>query len=568
MNCPIRFPVPDWEQRPYQIAIREDLRKTLQTHRCVLVVAPPNAGKTVIFEEEIREALQDGKRVCVVVPSVALMEQTLARLLHLKPGIIWGDKTNGADRQLQVASVQSLATRLSKYEFDLVVVDEAHHCPAASWMKVLDRYKTSKVIGFTATPKRLDGKGLGLCGFTAIVRGPWVDALTPEYMAPYVYFAPSVPSLLGQPEGGDYTEKYLAAAGIEMGVLIGDAVKHYSENTPGKAGLVFCMSINDSKKTVDKFRAAGFSARHLDGDTSESERSAILMQYATGRINLICCCEVISEGFDVPNVDVVIQLRPTRSFALWMQQIGRGLRRDPSNPGKQLHIIDCAGNWYRFWAPCVDRRYGLDGKDSICELEEKIATKLCRCATCGFVGNSADGKCGQCGIESIYASAVRHGFMRRGLRWRDGDLVQVGGGVRTFASRRGESWRFQIAVDGNRWIKHGHKGASIDEICALLDRVNNHFCGYAPDSIDDWARAIEIQQRVNKTTYKKTKKEGVFILEHKGKTWRRRVNLNTPAAKVDSVLTKVNAYYEKTMPASKTEWKRVIKSILICERGY
>lgn len=392
-------------------------------HRAVLLVMPPNAGKTVVFLHVIRKALKCGERVCVVAPNVVLTQQTIDKFSHIDHGIIWADKTTGEDKQLQIASAPTLANRLDEYEFDLIVVDEAHHCAANTWKKILDRYNTARVLGVTATAKRLDGKGLDACGFTGLVRGPWIDSLTPQYMTPFRMWAPNVPELLDAPEGSDYKAADLAKHGIEMGVLIGDAVKHYTKHCAGKRALAFCMSIEDSKATVNRFARAGYKAAHMDGNTPHEERRALLDALNARRLDLISSCNVLGEGLDIPGVDVVIQLRPTRSYQMWLQQLGRGFRLDAENPDKLLDVIDCAGNYFRFWSPSVDRGYGLDGAPSL-DVERQQTQR--RCAECGLV-YMADGRgyCPECHAETAAAAAAD---TERRAVWRDGELVQVGGG--------------------------------------------------------------------------------------------------------------------------------------------
>lgn len=394
-------------------------------HRAVLLVMPPNAGKTVVFLHVIRKALKRGERVCVVAPNVVLTQQTIDKFSHIDHGIIWADKTTGKGKQLQIASAPTLANRLDEYDFDLIVVDEAHHCAANTWKKILERYSSARVLGVTATAKRLDGKGLDACGFTGLVRGPWIDSLTPQYMTPYRMWAPNVPELLDAPEGSDYKASDLAKHGIEMGVLIGDAVKHYTKHCAGKRALAFCMSIEDSKATVKRFARAGYKAAHMDGNTPHEERQRLLADLNARRLDLISSCNVLGEGLDIPGVDVVIQLRPTRSYQMWLQQLGRGFRLDAENPDKLLDVIDCAGNYFRFWSPSVDRGYGLDGAPSL-DVERQQTQR--RCAECGLV-YMADGRgyCPECHAET--AAAAAQDTERRAV-WRDGELVQVGGGGR------------------------------------------------------------------------------------------------------------------------------------------
>lgn len=415
--------------RQYQKKVARQIQSKWKSgHRSVLLVMPPNAGKTVVFLHIIKAALKKGQRVCVVAPNIVLTQQTIDKLEHMNPGIIWSNRKADYAAQLQVASAHTLANRLVLYQFDLLVIDEAHHCAADTWMKITEHYPEANILGVTATAKRMDGKGLDVCGFTDVVHGPWIDALTPEFMSPMRLWAPNVPALLDAPDGVDYKSADLEKHGIKMGVLIGDAVKHYSEHCKGKRALAFCMSIADSKDTVNKFKKAGYRAEHMDGNTPHEERQQMLADLNAKRIDLISSCNVLSEGLDIPGIDVVIQLRSTRSYQVYVQQIGRGLRQDESNPGKRLEVIDCAGNFYRLWHPAIDRKYGLDGVAQVDkETGERDATRK-RCPSCSLVDYPGDdGKCQGCGREYPASNGAKARHV-----WRDGELVTVGGGWKVF----------------------------------------------------------------------------------------------------------------------------------------
>ena len=550
--------------RPYQEMCRQEVAvKRALGHRCIVVVLPPNAGKTVIYEHEIRAALARGWRVCVAVPNKVLMVQTIEKMAHLEHGVIWGTKTKHPERRLQVASVMSLARRLKDYpHFDLIIMDEAHHCPAKSWMKLLSHYTQAQVLGLTATPKRPDGKGLDLCGFTEIVRGPWIDALTPEFMSEIRYWAPNVPLLLDAPQGVDYTEGDLAKAGIEMGVLIGDAIKHYHEHTPGKRGLAFCMNLDESRATAARFEASGVRAVHMDKDTPEAERARILRAFNAREIDLICSVGVLGEGLDVPGVEVVILLRPTRSVIIFLQQIGRGLRQDPDDAEKVLDVIDCAGNWFRFWSPALDRKHGLDGTDHVSEEEEDAEGKRCRCEKCKLVGlPGADGGCPRCG--AAYTPVPRSA--REGTRWRDGELVRVGralilgdiGGTR--ASRRCGHWDFWMPVGGgSTYVGSGHVGASEESIIALLSRVNDENRGKNPPLYDDWRAQIDLRpirrQSPGATHVNRSGAGWLFTRHLGGMRWWARGHSGKHQAFADAVAARADEAVPDMTASTEDEW--------------
>jgi superfamily II DNA or RNA helicase len=358
------------ELRAYQSEIAAALRQAYgQGYRAPLLVAPTGSGKTVLFSYIAHQAAAKGNGTLILVHRQELLTQTSNTLARF--GVPHGLIAPGAeetDHLVQVASVQTLVRRLGRLEWtpNLIVVDEAHHTTAETGHgKVLAHFDGARVLGVTATPERLDGKGLGVRAggfFDELVEGPSVaDLVEQGYLSkPVVYSPASQLDLSGiRTLGGDY-EKGALAAVMDKPAIHGDAVKHYRQYCNGSPTIGFCVSVAHAQHVADAFRLAGYQAASIDGTLDDKTRRQRIDDLGAGRLHVLTSCEIISEGTDIPVVGSALLLRPTQSLSLALQQIGRALR--PS-PGKERAvIIDAVGNVLRHGHPLEDRQWSLDSK--------------------------------------------------------------------------------------------------------------------------------------------------------------------------------------------------------------
>lgn len=347
----------------YQQDMIERTRVELRTHRSVLLQAPTGAGKTILAAHMCGTAARKGRRALFIVHRRELLIQTAKTFgkVGIPHGLIAAGITGDRRAPVQIALVNTLANRLDMFgSFDLVIPDEAHHVAATTWSKVIDHYAGAKVVGLSATPERLDGTGLGKW-FQRMVRGPAVSWLIEHgYLSPYRLYAPSTPDLTGvQSRAGDYAREALSAA-MEKPTLIGDAVEHYTRLARGKRAMVFCVSIKHSLAVVAKFQAAGYRAAHIDGETAPEERDRLIAAFVAGSIEVLSSVDLVSEGFDLPAIEVAILLRPTKSVSLYIQQVGRAIRIAPGK--SEALILDHAGNALKHGLPDDDRDWSLEGR--------------------------------------------------------------------------------------------------------------------------------------------------------------------------------------------------------------
>lgn len=366
-----------------------------------LLVLPTGAGKTVCFTYMAQRATEKGLRVLVLVHRRELVHQVSAALDQW--GVPHGEispQAKPTPHSVQVAMVQTLARRVKldrrgDLRFDLVIIDEAHHCTRGScWGAVLGHNENARFLGVTATPLRLDGKGLGVADggfFDALVTGPSVsDLVASGRLARPVVFAPELAVDLGgvQQRGGDYVQSQLGARMDQAG-LTGDAVAHYRAHCAGAPAIAFTVTVEHATHVADDFKAAGFPAAVLTGSTPDKDRARMIRDLGTGALSVLASCNVVSEGTDIPNVMAAILLRPTASYALAMQQMGRALR---AVPGKEVAIIlDHAGNCHRHGLPTEEMEWTLEGA------KRRSAAGLKPCHACRELVPSTAGRCPGCG---------------------------------------------------------------------------------------------------------------------------------------------------------------------------
>lgn len=371
--------------RDYQADAVEDLRDAYRCGaRAPLFVAPTGSGKTRIFAHIASSAVAKGRSVLVLVHRRELLRQASEKLtaVNVTHGVIAPGHAATAD-PVQVASVQTLARRLEQLREaapQLVIVDEAHHAVAGQWRTILDAFPTAHLLGVTATPIRSDGAGLGVRAggvFDAMICGPSIAELMQQgHLVRARVFAPAVaPDLTGiRTRAGDYETTQLAEA-MSAPQVIGCAVEHYRRHAAGLPTVLFAASVRHAESMAEAFRTTGIRAVAASGTTSVAERDAAIAGLATGAVEVLCSCDLISEGLDVPAIGAVILLRPTKSLALYLQQVGRGMRPVPGK--SELVVLDHAGNSIVHGLPEIPRRWSLDGGCALAPRRGRVSKAFC-----------------------------------------------------------------------------------------------------------------------------------------------------------------------------------------------
>ena len=352
-----------YELRPYQTDLVASIRNGFRTSRRVLAVAPTGAGKGVVLAYIATHAAAKGNPVTIVAHRTEIVSQISKALTEMD--VAHGRIQPGfemTDHPVMVAMIQTLARRSDKIKApNLLVIDEAHHCAADSYDKVCKLWPTAKILGVTATPQRLDGKGLGRA-FDVMVIGPTTgDLIKAGWLASYLYLAPPTKVDLSQvtKKMGDFNIDQLGAA-VDKPKITGDAIEHYKKHLFPRSAIAFTVRVSHAESVAQQFCEAGIRAASVDGSMDAETRHNRISGLADGRIQVLTSCALISEGLDIPSVGGVILLRPTLSLAMYLQSIGRALR--PKLDGSKAVILDHVGNVLRHGTPDADRDWTLDDK--------------------------------------------------------------------------------------------------------------------------------------------------------------------------------------------------------------
>lgn len=376
--------------RPYQNDILDRTRTAYRDgYKAPCIVSPCGSGKSVMVAEMAKCATEKGNRVLFLVHRKELCDQIESTFKW------WGVDMSLCD----VSMVQTVCRRLDKIpEPGLIITDENHHALASSYRKIYEYFHSVKRIGVTATPIRLNGSGLGDVN-DILILGPTVSELI-EWgnLSDYRYFAPSLIDTSSlHVRAGEFKQDEVDEEFKK--VIWGDVIEHYRMLADNKQAICYCYNINRSKRMADEFNQHGITASHIDGDTNKSERNEIINKFRSGDIKILCNVDLISEGFDVPDCEAVILLRPTKSLSLYIQQSMRCMR---FKPGKTAVIIDHVGNVERFGLPDMDREWSLNPIRD--KAQAKTEFPIRQCNLCFTVFSGKVKTCPECGKENIHTA--------------------------------------------------------------------------------------------------------------------------------------------------------------------
>jgi superfamily II DNA or RNA helicase len=350
-----------------------------------LLVLSTGGGKTITAAFMI-EGCRNRKQIAwFVVHRRELAYQTSKAFAEY--GIPHGLVASGERLQpwhaVQIVLIGSLARRMKHLKApDLIVPDEAHHARAAGWERMFAAYPDAWIVGLTATPLRLDGRGLGK-HFAALVIGPEMRWLIDNgYLSDYRLFAPPPPAgwLDGVREtGGDWNRADLKKAILGKPQIVGSAIDEYARHCNHMPAIVRAVDVESSQAIAGRFAAAGYRTVHVDGEMSTDDRKNAFSGFESGRYEIMCQVELASEGVDIPGIVAGIDLRPTKSLTYALQFWGRTLRPvfcpgmpkdSPAarlsaiamGPKPRAYLLDHVGNSVAHGFPDDPREWSLDDK--------------------------------------------------------------------------------------------------------------------------------------------------------------------------------------------------------------
>lgn len=359
----VRISLAGLEVRP--LPHQEEILEALDTERSVhdrhhnLVVAATGTGKTVVaaldYRRLVREVYERDLSLLFVAHRKEILEQSLRTYRETLADGAFGEIYVAGTRPQRwrhvFASIQSLSSygvaNLPADHFDVVVVDEFHHAEATTYRALLDQLRPNELLGLTATPERGDGIDVRrFFGDRAAYELPLWDALAADLLVPFHYFGVADDIDLS---GVAWTRGSYDVAGLERLYTGNDAraakvlaeLRDKVTDVGRMRALGFCVSVPHARYMARVFRDAGIPALAVSGDSSPAERDAAVSALLAGKVNILFAVDLFNEGLDIPQIETILMLRPTQSVTVFLQQLGRGLRRAPRKA--VLTVLDFIG---------------------------------------------------------------------------------------------------------------------------------------------------------------------------------------------------------------------------------
>lgn len=379
--------------RPYQSRIIEAARGMLKTHPVGCVVAPTGAGKTVIFTSIAQMTVAKGGNVLMLVNRENLMNQTSNTLsaLKIRNAVIHRQNVR-IDAPALLSTVQTFSKRFPHgIKASIIIVDECHIGIYDGYVKKLLAIPGNRVIGFTATPSRLNRKKPMHKVYKQFVQPAKTHELIEDgYLCPPSYHVTDLDlSSLETDKSGDYTDESQDKVFANIDSLI-NGLKEYGL---GK-GLIFCNRVKKSYEIAEQLTSVGIPAEAIEGKMSSAERGSLVGRLASGSLHYLVNADLLTFGFDMPALNTVCIYRATKSIALWHQMLGRGAR---TYQGKdRFNVLDFGGNVVRLglWEEDIDWERHFFG-----EPPSDLTPAVKECKECGAYNVTSAKACKECGAE-------------------------------------------------------------------------------------------------------------------------------------------------------------------------
>lgn len=361
--------------RQYQQEVLDQLQsdREIHGHWKNLVVMATGTGKTIVAGLDFRRLVESGKvkSLLFVAHRKEILQQSLVTFRTIMRDGSFGELLVDGNRPTDwthvFGSVQSIknldSEKFPPDAFDMIIVDEFHHAAASTYESLLNYFKPKVLLGLTATPERTDGQSVLHWfenGISAELR-LW-EAIDRQILSPFQYFgindnvdleAAGVSWRRGF--GYDTTELSNVYTGNDARVaLVLEQMNHYVDDLNEMKAIGFCVSIEHAEYMAKKFNLAGIPSSAVTSKVSSEDRTQTLNNFRNGTIKTIFAVDIFNEGVDIPDINTLLMLRPTESATVFIQQLGRGLRKSESK--KSLTVLDFVGNQnknFRF-----DMKYG------------------------------------------------------------------------------------------------------------------------------------------------------------------------------------------------------------------
>ena len=424
----------EYELYPHQARAMAEVKQAIKDgYHSIMIQSPTGSGKGVMLSDVINACHAKGSSVLFLVHREEILYQVSDYLKRygIEHGIIKAGVKHEDEHLVQLASFQTIYRRLKNpyiKQADVVIIDEAHHATASTYLEVIETFKKKIVLGFSATPSRQNGIGLGNL-FEKMIQVATIKELTDlGYLAPVKIYAPMTPDLAGvKMTAGDYQKDQLEGAMMATG-LVGDIVGHWLKYGNNQKTIVFATGVKHSIAICKQFMSVGITAEHVDGKTLKEDRDAILKRFKSGATQVIVNCQIFTEGVDVPEIGCVVLARPTKSLPMYLQMVGRGMR---TIAGKECCILlDHAGAVHEHGFPDEVTEWSLSTTDKTvnksnderkkkksepitCPVCDLTYTSRLQCPGCGNIPTSEQyGKDVEY-IDGVLGEVVRKGDTRK-----------------------------------------------------------------------------------------------------------------------------------------------------------
>lgn len=341
----------------------------------IMVQMPTGTGKTILFASIVKDIRNwiienhSNSHILILAHVRELIQQAADKLKHrgIDAGIIMSGVSQNLNKIVQVASIQTFMSpknrgRMTMENFDFIIIDEAHHSMAPRYQDLWDLFPESKKLGVTATPWRMDHSGFTSLYDDIIISHPIEWFVKEGYLSNYDYIsiAPNsdiqheINSIDRFGVDGDYLEEELINRFDKDGIRA-KLYESYCQFCKGKKGIIYAINRQHAANIKNTYQAHGVSIEMIDGTTPKAVRESLLADFKAGELQVIVNVNIFSEGFDCPDIEFIQLARPTKSLAMFLQQIGRGLRI--SKDKEKGLILDNVGLYNRFGTPMANRRW-------------------------------------------------------------------------------------------------------------------------------------------------------------------------------------------------------------------
>lgn len=367
-------PYRDKTLRDYQIEGKAKIYQMWTQMRSIMYQMPTGTGKTKLFVSIARDLFDWGAqrktafKILFLAHRIELLDQISENLgikYNLAHAMIASQNREQKNYPLQIASVQTLIRRLDRWadkDFDVIIIDEAHHVKADSYKKILRAFPRAKVLGVTATPYRMSHESFRPEFDELITSAPVAKFIKDKWLCDYEYYSirpesriqMDINSISRFALDGDYLDE-AAADILDKDEIRAGIVSTYERYAKGKKGIIYTITKAHNVHICSQFIAKGYKVVAIDDKTPAETRKQYVDDFRGGKIEIICNVNIFSEGFDCPDLEFIQLARPTKSLSMYLQQVGRGLRLAEGKD--KLIILDNVGLYNRFGFPSARRHW-------------------------------------------------------------------------------------------------------------------------------------------------------------------------------------------------------------------